>query len=97
MIVKDYYKVLGIERTASGKEIKKAYLDLVRKYHPDINPDNERVIDKFNEINEAYNNLGDLDKRLKYSILLYKQDEIKEEAKKKFLKLKKQKDAEKNY
>lgn len=97
MIVKDYYKVLGIARTASGKEIKKAYLDLVRKYHPDINPDNEKVIDKFNEINEAYNNLGDLDKRLKYSILLYKQDEIKEEAKKKFLKLKKQKDAEKDY
>jgi DnaJ-class molecular chaperone len=90
-MVKDYYKILGIDRTASGKEIKKAYIDLVRKYHPDKNQGDEKNLEKFNEVNEAYTNLGDLDKRLNYSIQLYRNDEIKEEAKKRFEKMKKKK------
>lgn len=90
-MLKDYYNILGVERTASGKEIKKAYLNLVRKYHPDKNQGNDSVMEKFNEINEAYNHLGDLDNRLNYSIQLYRHDEIKEEARKKFIKMKKKK------
>lgn len=88
-MIKDYYKILGLERTASAKEIKKAYLDLARKYHPDRNQDSDSALEKFNEINEAYATLGDLDNRLIYSQKLYRHDEIKQEAKKKFLKLKK--------
>ena len=52
---KDYYKILGVERTASDKDIKSAFRKLARKYHPDINPKQE---DKFKAINEAYEVLG---------------------------------------
>ena len=68
--IKDYYKILGVERSASGVEIKKAYIQLIRKYHPDTTGNDPKAKDKFNEIAEAYRVLGNLDNRLKYSILL---------------------------
>lgn len=80
MKMKDYYKILGLERTALAADIKRAYYNLARKYHPDLHQDKLYYLDRFNEINEAYNVLGDLDRRLDYSILLYRQEEIREEA-----------------
>ena len=72
MKIKDYYKILGVNRTASTEEIRKQYMKLVRIYHPDLNPNNKEYLEKFKEITEAYNVLGKLDNRLKYSILLNK-------------------------
>lgn len=66
MDYKDYYKVLGVDRKADEKEIKSAYRQLALKYHPDKNPDSE---EHFKEINEAYEVLGDSDKRAKYDRL----------------------------
>lgn len=62
----DYYKILGVSKTADAAEIKKAYRKLARKYHPDINPNNEAAAKKFKEINEAHEVLGDSEKRQKY-------------------------------
>jgi curved DNA-binding protein len=62
----DYYKVLGIPKTASEKEIKAAYRKLARKYHPDLNPDNQEAERKFKQINEANEVLSDPEKRKKY-------------------------------
>jgi curved DNA-binding protein len=69
MRYKDYYEVLGIDRGAGEKEIKQAFRRLARKWHPDANPDDERAEEKFKEINEAYEVLGDPDKRAKYDRL----------------------------
>ncbi|MBO9729498.1 MAG: J domain-containing protein [Chitinophaga sp.] len=66
MDVKDYYKVLGVEKAATAEQIKKAYRKLAVKYHPDKNPDNKVAEDKFKEINEAYEVLSDPEKRKKY-------------------------------
>jgi curved DNA-binding protein len=66
MDVKDYYKILGVEKTATAEQIKKAYRKLAVKYHPDKNPDNKAAEDKFKEINEAYEVLSDEEKRKKY-------------------------------
>lgn len=74
--LKDYYKILEIERTASQKDIKQAYLRLLRKYHPDKNPGDQKMQDKFEDIVEAYNILGDLDKRLEYSRRLNKKIKV---------------------
>ncbi len=63
---KDYYKLLGISKSADQKEIKKAFRKLAAKYHPDKNPDNPKAEDKFKEINEAYMVLGDEEKRKYY-------------------------------
>jgi curved DNA-binding protein len=63
---RDYYKTLGVERTADAKTIQKAYRELARKYHPDVNPNNKESEQKFREINEAYEVLSDADKRAKY-------------------------------
>lgn len=69
MDFKDYYKILGIEKTASADEIKKAYRKLAVKYHPDKNPNNKLAEEKFKEVNEAYEVLGHEDKRKKYDEL----------------------------
>ena len=75
MKFKNYYKILGVKRTASSEGIKKAYYDLARKFHPDLNS-GDGAIEKFNEINEAYRTLGNLDERLKYSIILRRRDDL---------------------
>jgi curved DNA-binding protein len=66
---KDYYKTLGVERTASHDDIRKAFRSLARKYHPDVAKDKKSAEEKFKEINEAYEVLGDAEKRKKYDNL----------------------------
>ena len=66
MEYRDYYKILGVPRTADEKEIKKAYRKLARQYHPDVNQEDKKAEDKFKEVNEAYEVLSDPDKRSKY-------------------------------
>ncbi len=69
MEFKDYYKTLGVEKSASAEEIKKAYRKLAMKYHPDRNPDNKQSEEKFKEITEAHEVLSDPEKRKKYDRL----------------------------
>jgi molecular chaperone DnaJ len=64
--MKDYYRILGVDRDAPGEEIKKAYRKLALKYHPDRNPDDKEAEEKFKEINEAYACLSDAEKRSNY-------------------------------
>ncbi len=66
---KDYYQVLGVDRNASEDEIRKAFRKLARKYHPDVARDKRGAEEKFKEINEAYEVLGDPPKRKKYDEL----------------------------
>ena len=68
MEFKDYYKILGVERTASAADIKKAYRKLVRQYHPDVSKHADAT-EKTKEINEAYDVLGDAEKRAAYDEL----------------------------
>ena len=63
---KDYYKILGVSRSASEKDIKQAYRKLARKFHPDVNPGDKSAESKFKEINEAHEVLSDAEKRRKY-------------------------------
>src|SRR5215831_8500820 len=69
MDFKDYYSTLGVAKTASDKEIKQAFRKLARKHHPDVNPGDKSAENRFKEINEAYEVLGDADKRRKYDEL----------------------------
>jgi len=69
MEYKDYYKILGVDRTASSDEIKRVYRKLALKLHPDKNPDDNQAEERFKEINEAYEVLGDSAKRAKYDQL----------------------------
>jgi len=82
-LIKDYYKILGVSRTASSEEIKKHYHELAKKFHPDLNPNDDLSRKHFLEISEAYSVLGDLDKRLEYSMKMfefqYKDFEFSEE------------------
>ncbi len=63
---KDYYQILGVERNATEKEIKKAYRKLARQHHPDMNPGDKRAEERFKDINEAHEVLSDPEKRAKY-------------------------------
>ncbi len=63
---RDYYEVLGINKGASEDEIKKAYRQKAKQYHPDLNPDNPDAEAKFKEVNEAYEVLSDSDKKSRY-------------------------------
>jgi len=66
MEYKDYYKILGVARNATEKEIKQSYRKLARQYHPDFNPNDKTAEDKFKEVNEAYEVLSDAKKRKLY-------------------------------
>jgi curved DNA-binding protein len=68
MKYKDYYKILGLERTASEEEIKKAYRKLARKYHPDVSKE-ANAKERFQEVSEAYETLRDKEKRAAYDSL----------------------------
>jgi molecular chaperone DnaJ len=63
---RDYYEVLGVSKTATADELKRAYRQLAKKYHPDINPGNKEAETKFKEASEAYAVLSDADKRRQY-------------------------------
>ena len=69
MQFKDYYQTLGVTKASSEKEIKQAFRKLARKFHPDVNPGDKSAEARFKEINEAYEVLGDADKRKKYDEL----------------------------
>ena len=62
----DYYKILGLDKNAKDEDIKKAYRKLARKHHPDVNPNDKSAKEKFQQINEANEVLGDPEKRAKY-------------------------------
>src|SRR5215203_1457754 len=62
----DYYKVLGVHKSATQEDIKKAYRKLARKLHPDLNPNDKEAHKKFQQINEANDVLSDPEKRKKY-------------------------------
>ncbi len=66
MQYKDYYAILGVDKTASQDEIKKAYRKLAKKHHPDVNKGEKASEDKFKDVSEAYEVLGDVEKRKKY-------------------------------
>lgn len=63
---RDYYEVLGLQKSASADEIKRAYRQMAKKYHPDMNPGDSDAEQKFKEVNEAYAILSDEDKKAKY-------------------------------
>lgn len=65
-MAEDLYQILGVPRTASQEEIRKAYRQLAKKYHPDFNPGNKEAEEKFKKITQAYEILGDPEKRAKY-------------------------------
>jgi curved DNA-binding protein len=69
MDYRDYYKILGVERSASADEIKSAYRKLAMQFHPDRNPGDKQAEDRFKEINEAYQVLSDPQKRSRYDQL----------------------------
>src|SRR6266576_274809 len=66
---RDYYETLGVSKTATDDEIRSAFRKLARKYHPDVAKDKKAAEEKFKEINEAYEVLGDPEKRKKYDQL----------------------------
>ena len=77
---RDYYEVLGVAKTATPEEIKKAYRTLGKKYHPDANPGDKEAEEKFKEVGEAYAVLSDPDKRRQYDQFGHSALEEPEEA-----------------
>ena len=73
---KDYYAILGIKKTATTDDIRKAFRKLARKHHPDVNPGDKRAEEKFKEISEANDVLSDEKKRKVYDALGYYSDQI---------------------
>src|ERR1700758_673294 len=73
---KDYYAMLGVKKTASAEEIRKAFRKLARKYHPDVNPGDKKAEEKFKEISEANDILSDEKKRKVYDQLGFYSDQI---------------------
>src|SRR5271154_5095400 len=73
---KDYYATLGVKRTATPDEIRKAFRKLARKYHPDVNPNDKRAEEKFKEISEANDVLSDEKKRKVYDQVGFYSDQI---------------------
>src|SRR5689334_25246026 len=73
---KDYYAALGVKKTASADEIRKAFRKLARKYHPDVNPGDKKAEEKFKEISEANDVLSDPKKRKIYDQVGFYSDNI---------------------
>ena len=73
---KDYYAILGIKKTATADDIRKAFRKLARKHHPDVNPGDKKAEEKFKEISEANDVLSDEKKRKVYDALGYYSDQI---------------------
>src|SRR5512135_3046241 len=73
---KDYYGILGVKKSASAEEIRKAFRKLARKYHPDVNPGDKAAEEKFKQISEANDVLSDPKKRKVYDQLGYYSDNI---------------------
>src|SRR6059058_38999 len=73
---KDYYGVLGVKKTASADEIRKAFRKLARKYHPDVNPGDKKAEEKFKELSEAIDVLSDPKKRKIYDQVGFYSDNI---------------------
>src|ERR1700755_1540347 len=73
---KDYYGALGVKKSASSEEIRKAFRKLARKYHPDVNPNDKKAEEKFKEISEANDVLSDPKKRKIYDQLGFYSDNI---------------------
>ena len=73
---KDYYGSLGVKKTASAEDIRKAFRKLARKYHPDVNPNDKKAEEKFKELSEANDVLSDPKKRKIYDQLGYYSDQI---------------------
>src|SRR5580698_9251750 len=73
---KDYYGTLGIKKTASADDIRKAFRKLARKYHPDVNPGDKKAEEKFKEISEANDVLSEEKKRKIYDQLGFYSDNI---------------------
>ena len=63
---RDYYEVLGVSKTATDDELKKAFRKLAKQYHPDLHPGDKACEEKFKEVNEAYEVLSDKDRRARY-------------------------------
>src|SRR6201995_150038 len=73
---KDYYSLLGIKKTATADEVRKAFRKLARKHHPDVNPGDKKAEERFKEISEANDILSDEKKRRVYDALGYYTDQI---------------------